>query len=746
MSLLLDLTNTARLIVSSSSSSNQAQQMTQTSNTLILQAPQPNDILFFNENGFLNSNQSIKQKKSNLKSLNYSIKKQVKFPEGDGIIKDYSEAPKRGWIPGKYPTSDLLESYLKSCDRHKTKPLNRLIPQLKALQDIDCTNGEKVNVLNLKNERLDTKQMEALEEVFKRLSFKTIDLESSQFEDDTTGATLFEILDYYDTCEKLILANVKGFGLFGWQELSKYIRKTVSLETIELKNQLFTELIYFTYLARSFRLTQSLKILHLENSNINGRLLIMLTAALKDNDQIKELYLCDNKIQPQDGQSIATIIKENKCLELLDLKNNNLQDSGLATICMGLSERSNVNSSKNGLKSLSLANNSITTTGCPYLCKALIHNCTLINLNISNNSLNNEAIYELKEALIVNKNIECLILNKVRITDEGVIALAEYIAETYSLRRLDLRGNDIRLGGLMALASSIKFNKTLDRIDLDREPKKENSIKDSIETSKRLIQDINECCLSNRREREKNELIQKELERQRAEEEDEYVKLQDLSELPKEPLNENKNIKINSPNTEEDIDIIGKDDELLKKILNRTFHTNSPNLHSPIHPNEDIINLFHLNDSKKNENLVEENGLRNEFEEDFQFIEQDLTLNPADFDKIICKSTPICINSINDGKTHVTCKKKLVFNDYESDVNNLLNELINKVEKIIEQERLLDCSSDSIVEINKISLDINCIPTPESTPVLKTSQIEPLFTSKLTNSQLSEEISNEIGL
>lgn len=67
--------------------------------------------------------------------------------------------------------------------------------------------------------------MESIEEVFKRLSFKTIDLEGAQFEDDTTGSTLFEILDYYDTCERLILANSKGMAVYGWQELSKYCRK-----------------------------------------------------------------------------------------------------------------------------------------------------------------------------------------------------------------------------------------------------------------------------------------------------------------------------------------------------------------------------------------------------------------------------------------------------------------------------------------------------------------------------------------
>jgi hypothetical protein len=67
--------------------------------------------------------------------------------------------------------------------------------------------------------------MEAIEEIFKRLSFKTIDLESCSLEDDSTGATLFEILEYYDTCEKLILASCRSVSVLGWQTLSKYIRK-----------------------------------------------------------------------------------------------------------------------------------------------------------------------------------------------------------------------------------------------------------------------------------------------------------------------------------------------------------------------------------------------------------------------------------------------------------------------------------------------------------------------------------------
>ena len=211
--------------------------------------------------------------------------------------------------------------------------------------------------------------MEALEEVFKRLSFKAIDLEGSTLEDDSAASTLFEILCYYDTCEKLTMAHARTIGLFGWQELAKYVRKSVSLENLDLRAQTFSEFIHFTYLARAIRLTQSLRVLHLEQSNVNGRVLLMLAAALKDNEQLKEIYLCDNKMQPNDGHAIASIIKENKGVEVLDLKNNSLQDVGVSYICSGLSEQA---CAGRGMKSMCLTNNYITAHGISYLAKALV--------------------------------------------------------------------------------------------------------------------------------------------------------------------------------------------------------------------------------------------------------------------------------------------------------------------------------------------------------------------------------------
>jgi hypothetical protein len=67
--------------------------------------------------------------------------------------------------------------------------------------------------------------METLEEVFKRLSFKTIELEGATLEDEITEYTLFEMLIYYEPCENLIIGKNTTFSIFGRKELAKYIEK-----------------------------------------------------------------------------------------------------------------------------------------------------------------------------------------------------------------------------------------------------------------------------------------------------------------------------------------------------------------------------------------------------------------------------------------------------------------------------------------------------------------------------------------
>ena len=99
-----------------------------------------------------------------------------------------------------------------------------------------------------------------------------------------------------------------------------------------------------------------LKIIHLENTYLSGRALVILVAALKMNEILKELFLADNRLMPTDGIQLGNLLKYNHVLELLDLRNNQLQDIGVGHVCDGLYEQN----LGQGLNTLVLWNNQIS--------------------------------------------------------------------------------------------------------------------------------------------------------------------------------------------------------------------------------------------------------------------------------------------------------------------------------------------------------------------------------------------------
>jgi protein phosphatase 1 regulatory subunit 37 len=50
-----------------------------------------------------------------------------------------------------------------------------------------------------------------------------------------------------------------------------------------------------------------------------------LVAAIKFNEVLRELFLADNKLTPSDGVQLGSLLKTNRTLSLLDLRNNLLQ-------------------------------------------------------------------------------------------------------------------------------------------------------------------------------------------------------------------------------------------------------------------------------------------------------------------------------------------------------------------------------------------------------------------------------------
>lgn len=422
--------------------------------------------------------------------------KRVTFPSDEDIVSGAVE-PKDPWRHAQNVTvEEVIGAYRQACQKLNCRQIPKLLRQLQELTDLE----HRIDCLDLKGEKLDYKACEALEEVFKRLQFKVVDLEQTNLDEDGASA-LFDMIEYYESATHLNISFNKHIGTRGWQAAAHMMRKTSCLQYLDARN---TPLLDHSapFVARALRIRSSLAVLHLESASLSGRPLMLLATALKMNMNLRELYLADNKLNGlQDSAQLGNLLKFNCSLQILDLRSNHVLDSGLAYICEGLKEQ------RKGLVTLVLWNNQLTHTGMAFLGMTLPHTQSLETLNLGHNPIGNEGVRNLKNGLISNRSVLRLGLASTKLTCEGAVAVAEFIAESPRLLRLDLRENEIKTGGLMALSLALKVNHSLLRLDLDREPKKE-AVKSFIETQKALLAEIQNGCKRNfvlAREREEKE-------------------------------------------------------------------------------------------------------------------------------------------------------------------------------------------------------------------------------------------------
>ncbi|XP_070686033.1 protein phosphatase 1 regulatory subunit 37 [Pempheris klunzingeri] len=422
--------------------------------------------------------------------------KRVTFPSDEDIVSGAVE-PKDPWRHAQNVTvEEILSSYKQACQKLNCKPIPKVLKQIQELKDLTQRN----ECLDLKGEKLDYKACESLEEILKRVQFKVIDLEQTNLDEDGASA-LFDMIEYYESATHLNISFNKHIGTRGWQAAAHMMRKTSSLQYLDARN---TPLLDHSapFVARALRISGSLAVLHLENAGLSGRPLMLLATALKMNMNLRELYLADNKLNGlQDSAQLGNLLKFNYNIQILDLRNNHILDSGLAYVCEGLKEQ------RKGLVTLVLWNNQLTHNGMGYLAAALPSTQSLETLNLGHNSVGNEGVHKLKDGLIANRSVLRLGLASTKLSCEGAVAVAEFIAESPRLLRLDLRENEIKTGGLMALSHALKVNTSLLRLDLDREPKKE-TVKSFIETQRTLLAEIQNGCKRNfilTREKEETE-------------------------------------------------------------------------------------------------------------------------------------------------------------------------------------------------------------------------------------------------
>uniref|UniRef100_A0A8C2KBS7 NACHT domain-containing protein n=1 Tax=Cyprinus carpio TaxID=7962 RepID=A0A8C2KBS7_CYPCA len=172
--------------------------------------------------------------------------------------------------------------------------------------------------------------------------------------------------------------------------------------------------------------------------------LIRLSAVIKTS---KRALLNDCNLTDRSCSALVAALGSDTSLKELNMNNNNLQDSGVKLLCIGL---------KNiicKLEILSLSMCDLTEESCSALASVLSSDSSsLKDLDLSNNNLQDSGVKLLSDGLNEKCKLEKLRLSNCIITEEGYKALASALRSNPShLKELDLTGNDPGQSGVKEL-------------------------------------------------------------------------------------------------------------------------------------------------------------------------------------------------------------------------------------------------------------------------------------------------------
>jgi protein phosphatase 1 regulatory subunit 37 len=220
--------------------------------------------------------------------------RRVHFPSDESQLRMISIAPEPFANQPLLSLGVILQRYRATCQRLQIRPLNCLLDQLTSIDDNRRTFDDRLACLKIVYEKLDVKQMDAIEEILSRCRFHRLDLDSSIY-DDSTLIQFFDIIEYYESCTHLNLSNHRSINAQGYQALTRYLRRTRVLERLDMNSVRFDDTMMFSF-GRALRMASTLSELHVESCQLNGKILQKFISHLRTCSTIRELYLCDNRM------------------------------------------------------------------------------------------------------------------------------------------------------------------------------------------------------------------------------------------------------------------------------------------------------------------------------------------------------------------------------------------------------------------------------------------------------------------
>ena len=198
----------------------------------------------------------------------------------------------------------------------------------------------------------------------------------------------------------------------------------------------------------SLKIIRRLKVVNLEDNNINEDATIQLADHLYCNNILEQLWLRGNELYDNGASVVLQSLCNLSTLLILDLSFNHLSSDSADDIAVVIG----INCS---LQQLWLDGNDLLTRGIVIIASALKKLSNLRILSLCSNGITDNAAEEISNVITNNVLLVDLLLGNNHLQATGVCKIAVALRKSVMLRKLDLFNNQITLGAAEELAVTL---------------------------------------------------------------------------------------------------------------------------------------------------------------------------------------------------------------------------------------------------------------------------------------------------
>ena len=204
----------------------------------------------------------------------------------------------------------------------------------------------------------------------------------------------------------------------------------------------------------SLYILEKVKVIDLENNNIDEDAALELAITLHSNNVLEQLWLRGNRLNTAGGLYILNALEYLTTLQVLDLSYNNIGSESADGIAAVIDNNPLMNQ-------LWLDGNDLHSRGTIKICNALKKIRTLSILSLCNNRITDDAADELSTVITQNVLLEDLLLSNNQLHSTGIKEIADSLSKLIKLRKLDLFNNKITKEASSSLAIVLQNSTTL---------------------------------------------------------------------------------------------------------------------------------------------------------------------------------------------------------------------------------------------------------------------------------------------